>query len=165
MLKWKPLKKQTNKQGFCLFPSGVEQTGTKFKPAVIWMGEWIGSWSSLSVIAIACAPRSFGWWTWSSTSACISNRATIMYQSIFGEPTPPNIPPPHPVNLQALHKHSFAVDGKISGAGTLELKCPAAEKKKEGKCPTHSQHCSTFHWSYNRVVDLVSVILVSISLG
>ena len=52
--------KQTNKQGFCLFPSGVEQTGTKFKTAVIWMGEWIGSWSSLSVIAIACAPGSFG---------------------------------------------------------------------------------------------------------
>ena len=48
-----PQKKKTYKrQGFCLLPSGVEQTGTKFKTAVIWLGEWIGSWSSLSVIAI-----------------------------------------------------------------------------------------------------------------
>ena len=53
-------KKINKKQGFCLFPSGVEQTGTKFKTAVTWMGEWIGSWSSLSVIAIACAPVSLG---------------------------------------------------------------------------------------------------------
>ena len=62
-----------------------------------------------------------------------------MHQSILGEPTPPNIPPPHPVNLRAWHKYSFAEDGKIPGAGTLELPCPASETKKEGKCPVHSQ--------------------------
>ena len=70
-------------------------------------------------------------------------------------------PPPHPVNLRALRKHSFAVDGKTSGAGTLELPCVATEMKKEGKCPVHSQHCSTFHWSYSQVVDLMLLWLTS----
>ena len=67
-----------------------------------------------------------------------------MHQSIFGEPTPPNIPPPDLVNLRAWHKHSFAVDGKMPGAETLELPCAATEMKKEGKRPVHGQHCSTF---------------------
>ena len=67
-------------------------------------------------------------------------------------------PPPHLVNPRAWHKHSFALYGKFLGVGTLELPCPTAERKKEGKCPVHSQHCSTFHWSYSRVVELMSVL-------
>ena len=55
------MKTSKKNQGFCLFPSGVEQTGTKFKTAVIWLGAWIGSyWSSLSVIGI-CLYSSVTW--------------------------------------------------------------------------------------------------------
>lgn len=37
------IKTSKKNQGFCLFPSGVEQTGTTFKTVVILLGAWIGS--------------------------------------------------------------------------------------------------------------------------
>ena len=85
-----------------------------------------------------------------------------MHQSIFGEPTPPDIPPPNPVNPRAWHEHSWMANsqarGHLRAAMPLTADIETKKIKKANASSTYSQHCSTFHWSYSQVVDLMSVL-------
>ena len=76
----------------------------------------------------------------------------------------PHLPtyPPNPVNPRAWQEHSWMANSRARGhlraAMPLTADIETKKIKKANASSTYSQHCSTFHWPYSQVVDLMSVL-------
>ena len=69
----------------------------------------------------------------------------VMHQSIPAAPSAPPTSPPLLPGWPPGISIFFALDGKFTEKGTLELSNPPGwEREKEGKCPVLRQHCNIF---------------------